>query len=205
MTFTVSVPASGNYMLAARTGCGREDVSSATHRISVNGGSSSSLRTVKSGWGNWGMAYARINLNAGTNTIRFSMGDSFAELDSIDLFPTQPPSPPAIAALTDRKIPENANTGSIPVMLSDSDTPPANLVLGAQSSNPALVPQAGIMLGGSGASRTITLVPAANRAGTATITPTVDDGISSVQRSFLLTVTTTPAGWWRQTWFGSTA
>lgn len=205
VTFTVGVPASGTYMLAARTGCGRDDVSSATHRISVNGGSSSNLRIVKSGWGNWGNAYARINLNAGTNTISFSKGDSFAELDAIDLFPIQPPSPPAIAAIMDTTIQENTGTGSIPVILSDTDTPLTNLALSAQSSNPALVPQGGILLGGSGAMRTIKLTPAPHRAGTATITLTVTDGFSSVQRTFLFTVTTTPAGWWRQTWFGNTA
>lgn len=53
--------------------------------------------------------------------------------------------------------------------------------------------------------RTIKLTPAPHRAGTATITLTVTDGFSSVQRTFLFTVTTTPAGWWRQTWFGNTA
>jgi GH43 family beta-xylosidase len=90
VTFTVSVPSSGTYMLAARTGCGMDDVTSATHLVSVNNGSSISLRTVESGWGNWGTAYARISLNAGTNTIAFSKGDSFAELDAIDLFLVQP-------------------------------------------------------------------------------------------------------------------
>ena len=47
------------------------------------------------------------------------------------------------------------------------------------SSNPALVPAANIVFGGSGANRTVTITPAANQSGTATITLTVTDGTAA--------------------------
>ena len=58
------------------------------------------------------------------------------------------------------------------------------------SSNTTLVPTANIVFGGSGASRTVTVTPAANQSGTATITVTVTDG-SAARRAtrFVLTVT----------------
>jgi hypothetical protein len=51
-----------------------------------------------------------------------------------------------------------------------------------------LVPDANIVLGGSGASRTVTVTPASNQSGSATITLTVSDGTASSTDTFVLTV-----------------
>src|SRR5205809_760979 len=52
-----------------------------------------------------------------------------------------------------------------------------------------LVPDGNIVFGGSGPNRTLTLMPAANQSGTATITITVaDPDGASASRSFVLTV-----------------
>ena len=59
----------------------------------------------------------------------------------------------------------------------------------ATSSNVALVPNANIVLSGTGAERTLTVTPAANQAGTATITVTVSDGTASTPQTFTVTVT----------------
>jgi hypothetical protein len=45
-----------------------------------------------------------------------------------------------------------------------------------------------VVLGGSGANRTVTLTPAANQSGTTTITVAVSDGASTVNRQFSLVV-----------------
>jgi subtilisin-like proprotein convertase family protein len=61
-------------------------------------------------------------------------------------------------------------------------------MLSGSSSNTTVVPNANIVFGGSGANRTVTVTPAANRSGTATITVTVSDGQLSTSDTFKLTV-----------------
>src|SRR5258708_25740752 len=58
----------------------------------------------------------------------------------------------------------------------DVETPAASLTVSGGSSNQTLMPDANIVLGGTGANRTVTLTPAAGQTGTATITLTVSDG-----------------------------
>ena len=71
----------------------------------------------------------------------------------------------------------------------DVETPAASLSLAGSSSNPTLVPNSNFAFGGSGSSRTVTILPATNQSGTATITITVSDPDGgSTNRSFVLTV-----------------
>ena len=72
--------------------------------------------------------------------------------------------------------------------IGDADGP-TGLAVSGQSSNTTLVPTANIVFGGSGANRTVTVTPAANQAGSTTITVTVTDGTASAETSFVLTVT----------------
>ena len=51
------------------------------------------------------------------------------------------------------------------------------------------MPDANLVLGGTGAERTLVVTPAANQAGTATITVTVSDGTASTPQTFTVTVT----------------
>ena len=68
-------------------------------------------------------------------------------------------------------------------------TPASLLVVTASSSNPDLVPNQNLVLGGSGTNRTLTITPLANQFGNAlvTITATDTNGASSSQM-FLLAV-----------------
>ncbi len=69
------------------------------------------------------------------------------------------------------------------------------LTVTASSSNPSLVPNANIVVGGSGVSRTVTVTPVANQTGTATITVTGGDGFSTASDTFAVTVNpVTPVG-----------
>ena len=99
---------------------------------------------------------------------------------------------PLITAVTNQKI--YRNTGTLPLTFSVSDllTPPASLVVTAGSSNPTLLPNANIVLGGSGSNRTVTVTPALNQTGYGTITLTVSDGSLSASSAFLMTVVSTP-------------
>src|SRR5439155_2040430 len=76
----------------------------------------------------------------------------------------------------------------------DVETVAGSLTVSGSSSNTALVPNANIVVGGSGANRTVTITPAANQTGVATITVAVSDGQLSTPTSLQLTVNSTPTG-----------
>ncbi len=96
---------------------------------------------------------------------------------------------PTISAIPDQTTTEDAATGAIAFTVGDVETAPASLDVTAASSSPTLVAQAGVVVGGAGASRTITITPRADATGDATITITVDDGTTTATRSFALRVT----------------
>ena len=100
-----------------------------------------------------------------------------------------PNNVPTISNIGDQTINEDASTGAISFTVGDTETPAANLTLSSSSSNTALVPNNNIVFGGSGANRTVTVTPAANHNGTATITVAVtDEGGATNNDTFVLTV-----------------
>ena len=78
--------------------------------------------------------------------------------------------------VVNQTISEDGTTGPLNVSVGDAESSAGALVLTGTSSNTGLVPNGNIAFGGSGASRTVTVTPAANQFGTATITLTVSDG-----------------------------
>ncbi len=97
-------------------------------------------------------------------------------------------SPPVIGTISNVSINEDTSTSALAFTVSDDFTAAAALTVTAASSNLALVPAGNIVLGGSGASRTVTLSPVANQNGTSTITLTLSDGVLTANSSFVLTV-----------------
>jgi hypothetical protein len=95
---------------------------------------------------------------------------------------------PTISDIADQTVNEDGNTGALAFTIGDFETTAASLTVTRSSSNTTLVPTANIVLGGSGASRTVTVTPAANQSGSATITVTVSDGTATVSDTFNLTV-----------------
>ncbi len=96
---------------------------------------------------------------------------------------------PTISDVTDKITDEDTSTGDIPFTVGDAETNATYLTVTADSSNPSLVPADNIVLGGSGANRTINITPALNQSGTATITLTVMDGSTATATdTFTLTV-----------------
>ena len=91
---------------------------------------------------------------------------------------------PAISNIPDQLLSPNMGTGPILFQIGDFETPANSLILTAVSSNQTFVPDGNIVLGGSGADRTIAVTPAANQSGSATITVTVSDGDRSVSDTF---------------------
>jgi len=96
---------------------------------------------------------------------------------------------PTISDVGNQSTNEDTATGAIGFTVGDAETAAASLTVTATSSNTTLVPNASIVLGGSGANRTVTITPAANQNGTVTITLTVNDGFGGTATdTFVLTV-----------------
>ena len=98
-------------------------------------------------------------------------------------------SSPLISVIADQTTNEGEPTGTIAFTVADAETVAESLVVTASSSNQELLPDANIVLNGSGASRTLTVTPAAGKFGTSTISVTVRDSDGGVvTTAFTLTV-----------------
>ena len=95
---------------------------------------------------------------------------------------------PTISNVTNQSTNEDVPTGAIAFTIGDAETAAGSLTVVASSSNQALVPDANIVLGGSGANRTVTITPAPNQYGSVTITLGVSDGFAAATDTFVLTV-----------------
>jgi hypothetical protein len=156
----------------------------------VFGGSAGSRTvTVTPLLGASGSATITLTVSDGTNTANTSFLLSVNNSRPVN-------TPPTITSIAGQFIAQDTVAGPIAFTVSDTETAATSLIVTAGSSDQTLVPDASIALGGSGASRTVTVTPATGQLGTATITLTVSDGTASTNTSFVLTVqatTFTPA------------
>jgi alpha-tubulin suppressor-like RCC1 family protein len=121
-----------------------------------------------------------------TYHVRAVASNALGRTDGPDLTFTVPgPSAaaPALSALPDITL---AQGGSTSVWFTVS---PSQLDVRVRSSNPVLLPEGSLVLGGAGASRSLNLVPASAHSGSALVTVTAGDGSRSVSRTLALTVT----------------
>ncbi len=126
---------------------------------------------------------------SGTATITISVSDGTdTSSDSFVLTVNAVNDAPMISDIDDQTTDEDTPTSAIAVAIGDLETVGDSLTLSAESSNPGMVPISNIVFGGSGVNRTVTMTPAANYHGQATITVIVSDGEASSSESFLLTV-----------------
>ncbi|MBI5760277.1 MAG: hypothetical protein HZA46_17315, partial [Planctomycetales bacterium] len=99
-------------------------------------------------------------------------------------------TPPTISNIADQSVNEDTPTSAVSFTIGDVETAAASLTVSGSSSDTTLVPNANIVFGGSGANRTVTVTPAANLFGSATITVTVTDAnTGTVTDTFVLMVT----------------
>lgn len=100
--------------------------------------------------------------------------------DLVNDYPTMTPIP-------DQNATVGVRVGPSPFTIGDIDSPFESLRLAARSSNPTIVPSERLVLGGSGANRTITITPAPNQFGTPKIYLNLNDGSKTVEKSFYFT------------------
>ncbi len=125
----------------------------------------------------------------GTATITVTVSDGAATAsDTFVLTVNAVNDATTISDIADLATDEDTPTDPIAFTVGDVETPAGSLTVSVVSSNQALVPDANLVLGGSEANRTLTITPAANQFGTATITVTVSDGMATASDTFVLTV-----------------
>jgi VCBS repeat-containing protein len=125
----------------------------------------------------------------GTTTITLLATDP-SGATTTETFTVQIGNAPTVSAIADVTIAEDTSTTALAFTIGDVETAASNLQVTATSSNPALIPVSNIVLGGSGANRTVLATPVANASGTSTITLTVTDanGLKTTE-TFVVTVT----------------
>ena len=126
----------------------------------------------------------------GTATIMVTVSDgTVTTSDTFVLTVTAVNDAPTITDIADTSIAEDGATSSLAFTIGDVETAAGSLTVAATSSDPTLIPNTNLVFGGSGAARTLTVTPAANQFGTATLTVTVSDGTATTSDTFVLTVT----------------
>jgi fibronectin type 3 domain-containing protein len=121
----------------------------------------------------------------GTATITLGVSDgSQTTTSSFALTVSSGNHAPTISSITNISIPKNGSSGPIAFVIGDAETPANGLSLAAGSSNPYLIANSGIVLGGSASNRTVTITPVQGRSGTATIVLQVSDGSLTASNSF---------------------
>jgi VCBS repeat-containing protein len=100
---------------------------------------------------------------------------------------------PTVSAVADQTIDEGATLGPLAFTIGDVETSAGSLVVTATSSNTGLVPDANLVVGGSGSNRTISLTPAPDanssaNGGPTTITLSVSDGTNITVTTFTVTI-----------------
>jgi hypothetical protein len=137
--------------------------------------------------GSWSPKFFAFRQSSGMGTMDIDnllIGDQFSDVQTVG-------GPPSISGLVAVSIPGNSNTGPLPFLISDVETPAASLTVTATSDNPTLVPNnpANLTFGGSGANRTLTVTPAIGQQGNANIEVVVTDGNSeTATNTFAITV-----------------
>ena len=121
-----------------------------------------------------------------TVTVKDANGGTKDETFTVTVNPIN--DAPTIAAITDQTT-KGDTPITVKITVGDVDDNLADLIVTAQSSNTTLVANSAIVVGGTGASRTLTLSPTLAQVGNTTITVSVSDGDLTSTKTFKLTVT----------------
>jgi Putative Ig domain len=129
------------------------------------------------------------SIGSSSFSVRASNASGTSAPVSLTLAVTSTNTRPTITSLTDRSVDLGTAIPTQTFTIGDAQTPLANLTVSVASNAAALVPNSGLHLGGSGATRTLNMTPASGQTGRATITVTVSDaGGLTATSSFVLTI-----------------
>jgi hypothetical protein len=114
---------------------------------------------------------------SGTYTVTVTFTDNCGATTT-RTFTLQVNSPPTVAVVPGGSCDNGGTNGTVNLLVGDDSTPPGSLTISVSSSNTAIVPNSNIVLGGSGANRTlkVTPVPVNQSTENSVLTITVNDG-----------------------------
>jgi len=142
---------------------------------------------------NWSCLNGLYWFDNSTNTTTFYLDDlTMTNLPSYMTTNPQPPAP-VITGLTNCTVAANTSLGPQAFTVVDPAVPASALTLTVSATNPRLLPAGGLVLGGAGTSRMLTVTPAAGQSGIGAVSVTADDGTYNRTASFQVTVLSQPA------------
>jgi hypothetical protein len=100
-------------------------------------------------------------------------------------------NPPMILSLPERAVLQAPKPLQIVFTVTDAETPASALMVTAESTAPALLPNSNLLLTGTGDQRILTVTPVLGRTGLATVRIAVSDGEATVSWSFEILITAT--------------
>jgi hypothetical protein len=128
----------------------------------------------------------------GAAVLTIEVSDGFAsDTKTVPVTVTPVNDPPVIEDVPDKRVAEHAVLGPVSFRVSDLETAADELIVTATSSDQAKVPNANIVLAGTGEQRSFTITPLAQQSGPVTITLKVSDGELSATDTFVLTLAST--------------
>ena len=131
------------------------------------------------------------NTGTGTAVVAVTVSDGITNVTrafTVFVWPTGN-AMPTVSAIANQVTLEDTPTPAIPFTVGDSVTPATLLTVSGMSSDTNLVPNSNIVFGGSGSNRTVTITPATNLSGSASVSIFVNDtNFGMANRTFSLTV-----------------
>ena len=146
----------------------------------------------------------KIAIALGTAALASGCSGGGGSEESMQTPPAAQNVAPTISSIASQTIDEGGATDALAFTIGDAETPADALTVSVSSSNGSMVAADGFEMTGSGSGRSLTIFPAAEQSGTATITIAVRDGGGAITSSkFDLTVTPLLraqfSGWFRGT------
>jgi hypothetical protein len=140
-------------------------------------GGSGATRTVK---------VTPVTGQTGSAQITVSVSDGTGSASSSFNVTVQPAPPISISAIPDQNAYVDHPTLAIPFTITDPSGLISSVTVSGHASSQAIVSDANVVFGGSGANRTVTITPEPGRSGAVQITISATDGTATAQTSFLV-------------------